>query len=200
MKNIIFESNYTIKLFDKDKLLFSKTYPSNSWTNNYYYYIYCLATNTPPIVTDTTRLRNTSGTYVSSIPNNSYSPTTVEFWNNSSIGGDVGGAVIGTGTGAETLTDNTLTLINNGTTSGKMSWGAISHTTDGSLAPTYTSAISRLFTNSSGGTITVGECGLYGNFVGTLYLFNRDLLPSTIDVLNSQTFYLEYDLSITLPG
>lgn len=86
------------------------------------------------------------------------------------------GIVVGTGSGATTISSYQLgARIANGVGSGQIGYAAQTYT-----APTTDGAkrywkITRLFTNTSGSTITVNEVGLYINFSGAPHMVHRDL-------------------------
>lgn len=116
------------------------------------------------------------------------------------------GIVVGTGTTAVTPTDMVLaTPIADGTASGQLEYfpcGASSFTV---AAPTASFKLERLFRNSSGGTITLNEVGIYsacGNrpfFLTDHYHFCiiRDLVSPGFAISNGEYARIQYTLSVT---
>jgi hypothetical protein len=109
------------------------------------------------------------------------------------------GIQIGTGTTAPAITDYRLTsLIPNGTSAGQMQYGAVSvmspviNTTNNTGYITVT----RAFTNTSGGSITVSEVGLVVSITSNNVLIIHDLLPSPITVPNGSTLSIAYEIQI----
>jgi len=109
------------------------------------------------------------------------------------------GIQIGTGTTAPAITDFSLKqLIPNGTSAGQMQYGAVSvmspviNTTNN----TGYVAITRAFTNNSGGSITVSEVGVVVNFSSNNFLIIHDLLPTPITVPNGSTLSIAYEIQI----
>lgn len=112
-------------------------------------------------------------------------------------GNDALGLIVGTGTTAVNIDDQVLaTQILHGTTSGKLSYGAVTVT-----APSGDSCtISRTFTNNSGGTIVVNEFGILAYFTrwdtksglsGTgRALVSRDVVAGGISVASGKTLTL----------
>ena len=77
-----------------------------------------------------------------------------------------------------------------------MQYGTPSFTTT-----TGTLRFTRVFTNASGGTITVNEIGLstYYQDIGTWYfLIMRDILSPGVDILNGQQMTLNYNMTTTI--
>lgn len=105
------------------------------------------------------------------------------------------GLVAGTGSGANTsATQSALgTLIASGTTSGTLQYGSMSNQKMTVATGDTTMLTSRQFTNSSGGSITINEVGLYANTVsasntaGSTWMIARDLVTQTITNGNSAT-------------
>ena len=109
------------------------------------------------------------------------------------------GIQIGAGTTAPAITDFSLKqLIPNGTSAGQMQYGAVTvmspviNTTNN----TGYVAITRAFTNNSGGSITVSEVGVVVNFSSNNFLIIHDLLPTPITVPNGSTLSIAYEIQI----
>jgi hypothetical protein len=108
------------------------------------------------------------------------------------------GLVFGTGTNAEAVTDTKLqTIIAHGVGAGQLSYGAcaVGAATTSGTDTSFT--VTRSCTNSSGGTITTQELGIYirGNITATPWYFGviRDL--NTQAVNNTQVITGVYTLS-----
>ena len=72
------------------------------------------------------------------------------------------GIVWGTGTNAEAVTDRSVqTLIAHGTSSGQLSYGAVSIGATTAAGSATTLTVTRSGTNGSGGTVTTEELALY---------------------------------------
>lgn len=113
-----------------------------------------------------------------------------------------GGIQVGTGIGATTISTYAIgTLIAHGIGAGQLSYGAISldgWTTSG--ADSWY-AISRAFTNSSGGNITVTEVTAVARMNSTTthhFLFERTKLSSSETVNNGTTKTFTYKFKVTV--
>lgn len=117
------------------------------------------------------------------------------------------GIVVGTGTTAVAPTDYALTTqIADGTSSGQLEHfpcGGTEVTTSGSTA-SFT--LERLFRNSSGGTITINEIGIYacwnensgfGTSNQAHFCIVRDLVSPGFDILNGNYARIVYTMSVT---
>jgi len=109
------------------------------------------------------------------------------------------GLVVGTGSGAVTLTDYRLgTQIAHGVGAGQLSYGGT-----GLVAPSTSGAdrswqASRTFTNSSGGDITVNEVGIYVYSSNPYYYcIARDLTGGVL-IANTKVGTLTYTFKITV--
>jgi len=108
------------------------------------------------------------------------------------------GSVVGTGNAAVTINDYKLaTAIAHGSGAGQLLYSACTVAIPSFTDTTGTLIVSRLFTNSSGGTITVEEIGIYcKDSVPYYYLIARDL--STIVVTDGTILTLNYIIQTTL--
>lgn len=119
---------------------------------------------------------------------------------------DTQGIVIGIGTEAESFDGFSLgTIIGDGTTSGKMAYGAGSRSNASYDSGTkkMTQAISRAFSNTSGSSISVSETGwLMLTYSGTArsYLIERNLLASPVAVANNKKITVTYSIEMTFPA
>ena len=115
------------------------------------------------------------------------------------------GIVVGTSATGWSFEQNSLVaLIPNGTSYGYLVWNTQSATTGALNTHTYTATMIRTFTNSSGGSITVQECGLQAKvFVDDesyqTYMFSRDV-PTAVPVSDGGTLTVTYTLSVTDGG
>ena len=122
------------------------------------------------------------------------------------IGVDTIGIVVGTGSAAEDFENYMLgTKIAHGTSSGQMTYNAAAFNQPAYNAGTkvWTSTISRVFNNNSGGTISVAETGMYPIHNGagaTKFMTCRDLLSSPISVFNGGQLTVTYTLTLTFPA
>jgi len=115
---------------------------------------------------------------------------------NASAGTDSFGILVGSGTGAFSLTQYSLaSKISNGTSAGQMSYGVTSITDLGvntSVSPpVYQIQIVRAFTNQTSSTITINEVGLEaknywksdaGTVANVTFLIARDVLSTSYSV------------------
>lgn len=122
-----------------------------------------------------------------------------------SLGSTAAGIVVGTGTGAESFEDAALGAIcANGTSAGQMSYQAMTLGTPtynaGTL--TWTWVATRILNNNSGGTIVVGETGVYGYkaTAGVTYMLMRDLLGATVSVLSGGQVTVTYTMTLVFPA
>lgn len=110
------------------------------------------------------------------------------------------GIVVGTGSTAVTPTDFQLaTRIADGTAAGELEYFPSSGTDPTYSSNTGTFVLERLVRNTSGGTITVNEMGVYALFhQGTSSVcIIRDLVSPGFALTNGQYGRLTYSLSIT---
>lgn len=116
---------------------------------------------------------------------------------NAGVGVVTTGIVVGTGAVAPTINDYALgTLIAHGTGGGQLSYGAVTFGLPAYDGTTSQYTITRNFSNSSGGAITVTEVGLYVSGVDptTTYYFMiiRDVIGGGVSVPNGQTLTINY--------
>lgn len=113
------------------------------------------------------------------------------------------GIVVGTGVAAESFEDVALGgLIAHGTGAGQLSHAAMVLQTPTYSTLVWTNTLVRLFNNNSGGTIVVGETGLYADFNAgaQLYMICRDKLGATVSVLNAGQLTVTYTTTLTFPA
>ena len=110
------------------------------------------------------------------------------------------GIQVGTGTSAESINDTKLqTQISHGVAAGNLQYGTVSYGAPSTTATTTTFRTTRVFTNGSGGTVTVQEIGLVcrGNQSANNFLIIRDL-TGAVAVTNGQQLTVNYDLTTTI--
>ena len=111
------------------------------------------------------------------------------------------GLVVGTGTNAESINDTALqTVIAHGTGAGQLQYGASTVALPSSDSTSTSCILTRVFTNASGGTVTVTEIGVYTNTndtgsAGRNICIVRDL--ATIALSNGDQLTLNYILKTT---
>lgn len=117
--------------------------------------------------------------------------------------GNTRGIVVGTGTGAVTETDQALgTIITDGTAAGNLVHNAMLFDAPSSSGSTATFVFRSTFSNRSGGTVTVTEVGVYGDFnvdaSAKQFLFIRDKLGASVGVVDKSTLAIDYVLQASL--
>lgn len=115
------------------------------------------------------------------------------------------GIVVGTGTATESFEDVALgTIIAHGSSAGQLSYSAATFQQPSYNAGTltWTTQMIRVFNNNSGGTIVVGETGIYGDFNGAtqVYMIMRDKLSPTVSVLNAGQLTVTYTFTLVFPA
>lgn len=114
------------------------------------------------------------------------------------------GPVVGTGSGAEDNANYALTTqVVHGVGAGQLDYGPTGKVAAAIVGPNVDLIVTRTFVNSSGGTIAITEIGIYGQTTYTTgtrgwFCMIRDLLPSSVSVLNGQTLTVEYTLRTTV--
>ncbi len=110
------------------------------------------------------------------------------------------GIVAGTGINTVTMTDYALqTLIAHGTGAGQLSYGAVSFGNPTTSGKTRYFEFQRALTNSSGGSITVNEIGvyIYPTSQAYYYMYLRDVLGSGVQVDNGKVLTIKYRVTVT---
>jgi len=114
------------------------------------------------------------------------------------VGAVTHGIIVGTGSTAPTINDYVMeTPIAHGTGAGQLSYGAVTWGTPAYDATTSQFTITRNFANSSGGTITINEIGLYVTAWDTAvkyFMVLRDKITGGIAVPTGQTLTVNYRL------
>lgn len=115
------------------------------------------------------------------------------------------GIVVGTGSTAVTPTDFALaTQIADGTSSGQLEHFSCAGTNLTTSSSQGSFDLERLFRNSSGGTITINEVGLYTSFhtasgvLGNNYCIIRDLVSPGFAVNNGEYMRIIYTISVSV--
>jgi len=115
------------------------------------------------------------------------------------------GIWVGSGTGAESFEDYTVTKIAAGSAAGQLLYGimALPTVTYDSPTKTWTSVITRVFNNNSAASIAVNEVGLVEYLAYTTanayFLVARDLLSGTITVPVGGQLSVSYTTTYTMP-
>jgi len=118
---------------------------------------------------------------------------------NGSSGNASHGLVVGSSAAGVAITDYYVnTLIQHGITAGKLSYSANIIGAPTSDATSNYFIITRVFTNGSGGNVSVNELGLCGYDGSYYYCFARDVLASTIVLANGQNLTLNYTIKATI--
>jgi hypothetical protein len=124
----------------------------------------------------------------------------LNYSNRADGGSTTEGIVVGTGTGAVSLTDYALgTLIAHGTGAGQLDYGGIVTSTPVTVGTTRLFKASRSIWNYSGSSISITEMGLYCCFAGATYYnacIDRSLVSVTLPDGEGRVF--EYEFSITV--
>lgn len=144
---------------------------------------------------------------------NNYVPAyaAVETFNTNAIAGDTTlGIVVGSNNTAPTIDDYKLgTLIINGTSAGRLQYGAVTFGAPSNDALTAQFTVTRNFANGSAGGVTVNEAGIYcqcrdslGTGISSVNLTSvmiiRDVIAGGILVPNGQTLTINYRIQTTL--
>ena len=107
------------------------------------------------------------------------------------------GIVVGSGSTAVTISRYALaTQIAHGVGAGQLSYAAQTYTAPTTDGTKRYWKITRVFTNTSGGTVTVREVGLYANFSGAAHMLHMDL-TGDIAVANNQALTVVFEYSST---
>jgi hypothetical protein len=111
------------------------------------------------------------------------------------------GVVVGSSDTAESINDYTLgTKIGHGINAGQLQYSAVAIGAPSWDATSNYFVITRIFTNGSGGDVTVKEIGIevFDSAMGYYYCFTRDVLVSPIVLTNGQNLTLNYTIKVTL--
>jgi len=143
--------------------------------------------------------------YGSVLDTSNTSRTWASIVTSAAITNDNFGIQVGTGSTAVTINDYKLeTQIPHGSTSGKLQYGIMQYGIPAFTSTTGTLRFTRVFTNASGGTITVNEIGLCTRTYATVpaadkyFLIMRDILSPGVAILNGQSMTLNYNMTTTI--
>ena len=141
--------------------------------------------------------------YGSVLDTSNTSRTWASIVTSAAITNDNYGIQVGTGSTAVTINDYKLeTQIPHGSTSGKLQYGIMQYGIPAFTSTTGTLRFTRVFTNASGGTITVNEIGLaslaYISATNRYFLLMRDILSPGVPILNGQSMTLNYNMTTTI--
>lgn len=122
---------------------------------------------------------------------------------NAGSGTSTYGSQVGTGSTSAAITDYSLgTQIAHGTSSGQLQYSAVTFGATATDSTTTSIVVTRVFTNGSGGSITVNEIALSVLAVDTgstnrFFLIARDVISAT-PVANGAALTLNYTLKTTV--
>lgn len=140
-----------------------------------------------------------------SIPDTSNTPGTRSVNNsnfacNAAANTDTNGIVVGTGSTGVATTDYALqTKVAHGSSAGQLQYMVQQFSGPFQTASVNYFNLIRSFGNASGGTIGINEIGLYAALgVGGFGCMIRDVLGSTVNVANTQTLTVTYQISVAL--
>lgn len=200
-----FSNHFKYKI--KGRKYLSRSFVCN--LSRWFYSYFGYSTYTYPLVdvSGTNRTNSSSGilignnTFVSGYGDCVYTSYISE---NLATSGDFFGIVLGIGTAAVIPTDDNMqTRIMHGTSSGQLiHFGTFANPVITVSSPNLSISLGRLFLNSSGGDIVVGESGLYsgGISVGSTpyaVCMARDVLSSTVTVSDSEYLLVTYTIQVT---
>ena len=186
-----------------DIIISSFEQPAHSWVRNFYNFLYFSSLGIFPSGSSWgdgyLSMRSTNGTYRNP---NQYD---VGYYINGPVSNSNYGILTGRGATAVALSDYALeTPITHGNGANQLG-----HRAQALASPSYTAetrtwlaTLTRLFDNTSGSTITVTECGIVGcTHTSSFYnLLCRDVLASSVDVLNNGVLTISYDISMIFPS
>ena len=139
------------------------------------------------------------GPYPMSTTGGSIDPHGINEWMKLNFGDSLGlnGIVVGTDSTPVALEDYALgTLIAHGIGAGQLEYGESTVSAPTIISSTARLQCQRLFTNNSGGSITVREAGIYAGFGARVYLVARDVFTKVI--LNTDSATMTYTLQVTV--
>lgn len=120
---------------------------------------------------------------------------------NASSGVSSYGLQVGTGTNAESISNTKLqTQVAHGTSAGQLQYGTVTYGAPSTTATTTTFRVTRVFTNGSGGSITVQEVAIVSEaaFAQTAgFLLARDLTGG-VAIGNGLSMTLNFDFTTTI--
>ena len=113
---------------------------------------------------------------------------------------DLHGLVIGSNATGVTINDYTLnTKIAHGVNAGQLQYSAVTAGLPTSDTTSSYFVITRVFTNGSGGNVSINEIGIYAyQSVGYYFCLSRDVLAATITLTNGQNLTLNYTIKATI--
>ena len=188
---------YILKDVD-GKTLKKKTFKSKSFVKAFILMLYCILSGkgdyTPAFeITDvTTTARTITFTNTQGNSNQLYmsAGSTVTTF----------GVLIGSGVTAISMDDTAMeTLIAHGTSAGELQYGAVSFGAPATTATETSFRVTRVFTNGSGGNVSVEETGIaFQGGSNWEFLGIRDNLPSTVTVADAQQLTINYTIKTVI--
>lgn len=141
----------------------------------------------------TSQIKDTGGT----LRTTSFTNANLLGWITQGVSGAGYGPVVGTGVGVESSQDYCLgARILHGTGAGQLSHGATSLTESVVSGTTSYFKVARIFTNSSGGSITINEVGLYIFNGSYTFCIARDKLGAGEVCANLSSKTLEFTITV----
>lgn len=110
------------------------------------------------------------------------------------------GPLLGSGVTAVTINDYDMeTLIAHGTGAGELQYSATTFGAPSTDATGSTFIVTRVYTNNSGGNVTIEEIGLVDTAQGSWrFLIVRDNLASSVTMADGETLTLNYTFATTI--
>jgi len=176
---------------------------SRTWTRNYWNILFASLCGLPTVATNFgagyLSMKQVGGTVSAYTTPQNLTQSPVGPINNSAYG-----IIPGRGSTAENFDSYALaTPITHGVSATQLSFRASSHSSAyTSETKLWTATISRLFDNLSGGSIVITESAIYAYFatMGWSLMNCRDLLASSVTVLDDGVLTIKYTITLTFPN
>lgn len=187
----------------KGRIVHDHSQPAHSYTRNFYNHVFLasfgFSTSDSTFGAGHASFKGSDGN-VRNFAYTSYSWSAINLTADSSYG-----IVAGRGSTAESFDSYALaTICSHGTGANQLSYRAMSAPSLNYTAGTRTFDLTakRILDNLSGSTITVTETGIYSSGYPGYYnfMFCRDLLASSVDVLNNGSLTVSYTVSLVFPS
>lgn len=176
------------------ELIFDDKQRGHSWTRNFYNYKCLMGTNAS--------ITNASfgAGYMSGKRYDGVMDTYIQYISGQVTTGVLAithGIVAGTSDTAFNIEQYALgALIAHGTGSGQLVYQASGFVSKAYALKVWTATSNRIFNNNSGGDIVVKEVGLYPQYGGSRYLFERSVLSPAVTVPNGAQLTVTYEISM----
>lgn len=207
----------TTELFERGVPVLRQREQARSWTRNFYNYMASLflpaTTRVDPgsvgFGAGSTKMKSISGSITAGGSDAIARPglNYVSYFVGPDTSADYG-LFVGTGTSPSSFNDYALqSFITNGTGSGQMSWTAAVNPDPiyDSGTKKWTKTFYRDFSNNSGGSISVGETGVYWYIYyddgkRAFYMVEHNTLASPVAVADGQILRVTYTIEMTFPA